>query len=405
MEFWVIGSVLSIHNCFMISRVGYLYAARNTSENFVVLKFATLAIHGTQFPWIRDKPSMSVDIDSPQLPRPKKHTKSKDKDVQNSEKKRKRKDSEEITLPSHTKKHKSKHHSKPPIAHNEPPLPLASPIDSPFHQQTSSLYLPLPPIAQRHALQGICAEHLSPLILTYYPPFHGVIVSYSNARLSSHSAIQASVPAYSRAIDEYAASFIWLTADFLIFKPQKGTVIEGYVNLQNESNLGLVCWNFFNASIEKRRLPAGWKWVAGGLKPSRTRKLKRAAKSMESDSEETSESDADAEREPVEDTQGYFQDADGKRIEGLIRFKVKSLETSRSMDRDTGFLSIEGTMLSEQEEGDMQEQEAVRTPDKRKRQLNRNAELRYAMSGALANGYNGAMEVDSTPSLQHRARY
>ncbi|KAL2042058.1 hypothetical protein N7G274_005246 [Stereocaulon virgatum] len=320
-------------------------------------------------------PSMSVEVDSPQLPRPKKHKKSKDKDVQNSEKKRKRKGSEEITLPSHTKKHKSKHHSKPPIIHDEPPLPLAPPIGSPFHQQTSSLYLPLPPIAQRHALQGICAEHVSPLILTYYPPFHGVIVSYTNARLSSHSAIQVSDPAYSRAIDEYAASFIWLTADFLIFKPQKGTVIEGFVNLQNESNLGLVCWNFFNASIEKKRLPQGWTWVAGGLKPSGTKKLKKAAKSMESGSEETGESDAEAEK-TMEDTQGYFQDADGKKIEGLIRFKVKHLETSRSMDRDTGFLSIEGTMLSEQEERDMLEQEAVRSLDKRMRQLNRNAEPR-----------------------------
>ena len=169
------------------------------------------------------------------------------------------------------------------------------------------------------------------------------------------------------------------------------------MNLQNENNIGLVCWNFFNASIEKKRLPEGWKWVAGGLKPSGTRKLKRAAKSMESDSEETSESDAEAEKETMEDAQGYFQDADGKKIEGLIRFKVKNLETSRSMDRDTGFLSIEGTMLSEQEEMDMQEQEAMRTPDKRKRQLDRNAEPRYAMSGA--------MEVDSTPSSKHRARY
>ena len=348
---------------------------------------------------------MSMEIDSPQLPRPKKHKNSKDKDVENSEKKRKRRNSDDITLVSHTKKQKSKHHPKSPIAHDTPPIPLESPIDSPFYQQTSSLYLPLPPIAQRHALQGICAEHLSPLILTYYPSFHGVIISYSNARLSSDSETQASNPAYSRAIDEYAASFIWLTADFLVFKPQKGTVIEGYVNLQNESNLGLVCWNFFNASIEKKRLPKGWKWVTGGLKPPGRRKLKKPAKSVESDSEENSENDAQAEMETIANTQGYFQDAQGKKIEGLVRFRVKNIETSRCMDRETGFLSIEGTMLSEQEEIDLQEQESMRTPNRRKRQLNRNAELRDAMSGALTNGYDGAMDVDSTPSLKHRAKY
>ena len=61
-------------------------------------------------------------------------------------------------------------------------------------------------------------------------------------------------------------------------------------------------------------------------------------------------------------------------------------------------------MLSEQEEKDLQEQEAMRTPDRRKRQLNRYTEPRDAMSGALTSGYDGAMDVDSSPSLKHRAK-
>src|SRR5450432_1640489 len=56
--------------------------------------------------------------------------------------------------------------------------------DSPFHTQTSSIYLPLAPISQRQPLEGICAEHLSPLILTYYPQLSGVILSYSQPRMS-----------------------------------------------------------------------------------------------------------------------------------------------------------------------------------------------------------------------------
>ena len=345
---------------------------------------------------------MSMEIDSPRLLKPKKHKKSKDKDVEQSEKKRKRHNSDELaaTLP---KKPKNKHHSKSPLAKEAAAISPERSIDSPFYGQTSSLYLPLSPISQRHAIQGLCAEHLSPLILTYYPPFHGVIISYSHPRLSTDPETKESEPAYAKSIDEYAPSFIWLTAEFLVFKPKKGSLIEGYVNLQNESNLGLVCWNFFNASIGRKRLPKGWKWVAGGLKPTTRRKLKKAAEDKETDSEDVI-NEKEAEDTP-EDTQGYFRDENGKKVEGVVRFRVKDFETSRSMDRDTSFLSLEGTMLNEEEELDLQEQEAMRIPERRRRQINGISEPRNAMSGALVNAYDGSMDIDSTPSVKRRAKH
>ncbi|PBP25479.1 RNA polymerase Rpb7-like domain-containing protein [Diplocarpon rosae] len=98
-------------------------------------------------------------------------------------------------MASKSKKHKSDKRA----AHSEA-LKAPSTV-SPFHLQTSSLYLPLAPVSQKFPLEGICAEHLSPLLLTYYPPFKG-----------------------------------------------------------NEGHLGLVCWNLFNASIERKRLPSNWEW-------------------------------------------------------------------------------------------------------------------------------------------------
>ena len=346
---------------------------------------------------------MSMEVASPRLPKPKKHKKSKDKDVEQNEKKRKRHTSDElaVTLP---KKPKNKHRSKSPLAKEAAAISTQRSIDSPFYEQTSSLYLPLSPISQHHAIQGLCAEHLSPLILTYFPPFHGVIISYSHPRLSTDTDAEDSKPAYAKSIDEYAPSFIWLTAEFLVFKPKKGSLIEGYVNLQNESNLGLVCWNFFNASIGRKRLPKGWKWIAGGIKPTTRRKLKKAAESAETDSEEDVTNQKEAEDNP-EDTHGYFRDDNGKKVEGVVRFRVKDIETSRNMDRDTSFLSLEGTMLNEEEELDLQEQEAMRIPERRRRQMNGISEPRNAMSGALMNGYDGAMDIDSTPSGKHRAKY
>ncbi|KAI9825679.1 MAG: hypothetical protein M1832_001023 [Thelocarpon impressellum] len=211
--------------------------------------------------------------------------------------------------------------------------------DSPFLTHTSSLYLPLSPISQLHPLEGLCAEHLSPLILTYYPPFHGVILSYGNERLSERPLGQPGAGgrvALARSVDEYAASFVWVTADFLLFRPRRGEWIEGIVNLQNEGHVGLVCWNLFNASIERKRLPQNWTWSEAG-----------------GDIESTGSSAVNGENRG----KGYYVDGDGTRIQGSVRFRVRDVETSA--DRERGFLSIEGTTLDDETERLLLEQERL----------------------------------------------
>ena len=328
----------------------------------------------------------------------KKLKKHKNSGVEKKEKKRKRQASEDLELNSPTKKHRSKQNGKSAAEHRISTVTQEPPPIPPYYQQTSSLYLPLPPISQRHALKGLCAEHISPLILTYYPPFHGVILSYCNARLSGNP-LSETKPVYARSIDEYAASFVWVTADFLVFKPQNGDLIEGWVNLQNESNIGLLCLNFFNATIQRRRMAKGWKWISGGVKPTGKRKLKKAQGGTSSDSEQGDE----VTENTAEDAQGFFQDGQGKKIEGLLHFRVKNVETSRSMDHETSFLNIEGTMLSEEDEEKLQEQEALQVKGKGKRQP------KYAMSGALADGIDEPTKADQpanlNPSLKHRVKY
>ena len=341
--------------------------------------------------------SMSMEIDTPQLER-KKHGKSKNQDVEKSEKKRKRRNAvEEVEfgLASPKKKHRSNQQSKSLISQSKSVIPSQEKPVSPFFQQKSSLYLPLPPISQKHALQGICAEHISPLILTYYPPFHGVIISYSNARLSTEPQTEASSPAYARAIDEYASSFVWLTADFLIFKPSRSSVIEGYVNLQSESTIGLLCLNFFNASIERRRLPKEWKWIPYGIKGPRKRTSKKATTETVLSSDGVEADDDYAARQTLEDAEGYYQDQAGKKIGGLLRFRIKNVDTSKNMDRETGFVSIQGTMLSEDEERQLQEQERIRIPDMRRKQFGWQTEPSNAMTGAVVDGFDGAMDIET----------
>lgn len=260
-------------------------------------------------------------------------------------------------------------------------------LDTPFYEETSSLYLPLSPISYNHPLSGICAEHLSPLLLTYFPPFQGVILSYSNVQLSAcpseTSKSKHSEPILAKSIDEYAVSFVWVMADFIIFRPRRHDLLEGRINLQNEGNLGLLCLNFFNVSIERRRLPAQWVWVPGGRtlpEPKINGEVGRGERP------DTDNAEGKVRNMEVDAEEGYFEDGHGKKIEGLVRFRVKNVETSRGVDRENGFMSIEGTMLDEMEEHELHVQ-VINKNQKKKATDHPSSpsELNPMMSGAILN--------------------
>jgi len=231
-------------------------------------------------------------------------------------------------------KSKSKKHKSDKAATQASALDVTAPA-SPFHVQTASLYLPLAPVSQTYPLEGLCAEHISPLILTYYPPFNGVVLSYSDPRLSEKPFKDDGESVLLQNIDEYAVSWAWLTAEFLLFKPEKDALLEGYVNLQNPGHLGIVCWNLFNASIESKRLPSDWKW--------------------KDVSELRNEEDVEAGETYAEEGPGFWVDGEGRRVEGIVKFRVREIESSH--DRERGFLSIEGTMLSEADEDELVQSE------------------------------------------------
>jgi len=223
-----------------------------------------------------------------------------------------------------------------PTSKTKPDPPFTT-STTPFFTQTTSFYLALSPIGQRNPLEGLCAEHLSPLVLTYYPPLKGVVLSYSHPRLSEQRPPGAAdkQPILSRAIEEYAVTYVWLTAAFTILRPARGAEIEGHVTVQSPNHLGLVCWNLFNASIERRRLPRNWRWQS-----------RRGARA----SSETSRREGSA-APGQDDGEGYFVDGEGKKVEGMVRFRLRDFDIAPEMGKEKGFTSIEGTMLDDEEEG------------------------------------------------------
>lgn len=287
------------------------------------------------------------------VPDKKAHKHKKDKSEKKS-KKRQRDEEQQLpaAVPSPTKKprtaettstpQKKKSATKPSssaatAAAAATPAPPTDSTDSPFIQQTVSLYLPLASIGQLYPLKALCAEHLSPLLLTYYPPLKGVVLAYHNARLSEGpgGVVAGSTAVLARSVNEYAVSFVWVTAEFVLLRPRKGIWVDGYVNLQNESHLGLVCWNLFNASIDRKRLPDDWTWVEAG--------------------EGADEENADDEQDAA--GQGHFVDAAGTKVSGLIKFRIRDFETSPRTENDRGFITIEGSLLPADKEKELDEQE------------------------------------------------
>ncbi|OJZ81464.1 hypothetical protein ASPFODRAFT_145768 [Aspergillus luchuensis CBS 106.47] len=349
---------------------------------------------------------------------PEKDRKRKHKDTTSPSKKKRKHESDATSSKKSSSSKKSQ--SKTSTSTSKPTIP-----DSPYTLTTATLYLPLSPISisPTHALASLLAEHLSPLLLTYYAPLKGIVLAYSNASISSTpppsstNIVNAEDPnlpqplTLARTAGEYGVLYVYLTATFLVFRPQRGQILEGWVNVQSEGFLGAIVLNLFSVGIERKRLPPSWKWIPPGeeleeeeqqQQTSTTSATEKEEDDEDSDSSSTSEgrkkkSAFDPAKElfrpialaedvnPLADTdpttststnnnnnnatgdyydddetaaaEGYFQSVSGHRVRGTIKFRVVDVDVIPGSERESGFLSIEGTMLDEEEEKRVLEEE------------------------------------------------
>ncbi|KAM5453117.1 hypothetical protein MaudCBS49596_002894 [Microsporum audouinii] len=348
-----------------------------------------------------------MDIDSISSPEKKRKEKSESKKrkrheqtgdsvvVDDSEKKKKKKKKDKHSKDEKgSKKNDDKKEEKEEVAASRKPLSKSTSRDKDththssstadqlpsFHRVTTTLYLPLSPIAisPTHAVSSLLAEHISPLLLTYYPPVRGVVLAYSNPSVSATKPTLDSTSTctpnpepltLAKTSGEYGVLHIYLTLTFLVFRPERGQTLEGWINVQSEDFLGAIVFNLFSIGIERRRLPADWKWIAPGQqpdKPSTNTTTTTTSPTSSKDEEDEDEDEADSDKEnfkplasnseasQFEDAAsaetGYFQTRSGKRVRGTIRFRVRDVDVIPGSERDKGFLSLEGTMLSREDE-------------------------------------------------------
>jgi DNA-directed RNA polymerase I subunit RPA43 len=226
-----------------------------------------------------------------------------------------------------------------PIADSDYPL---------LHLERISQYVSLSPAALSTPLPALCASVFSPLLLSYFPPARGIVLAYEDVALSDappassrKSSSKQPTPVAQdgeimlRHIDEYSAPFLWATATFLVWRPRTGAWIDGRITHQSKTHITLSHLNIFPVSILREHLPADWTWSGSSADSTAATKGARVA-----------------------DEVGEWHNAEGETIgltaEGetaTLHFRVRDFDGRvDGKGRGKGFLRLEGSLLSEEEE-------------------------------------------------------
>ncbi|OAP64511.1 hypothetical protein AYL99_00483 [Fonsecaea erecta] len=313
---------------------------------------------------------------------------------------------------------------------------LESEDPSSFYSTRLSLYLSIPAVSLEAAKSSILAAHLAPLLLTYFPPARGIVLGFSDPVLSAQpnsginlpllppqtGDIEAQAEVLADTADEFGVCWVWLTATFLVFRPERGDELYGWTNVSSEGFVGLVSYNYFQTAIGKTRIPAEWTWNGPSREQLQKNKKGRKGRLRDEnsldDGEEhgTQETSITAVEAPssqplLVDDGGYFTDASGTRIKSTLKFRVADTEIVPAHDRHKWSLQIDGTLLDDEAERNVLEEE--RGKFERAQETSRSRSLggedAPVMSGALSRSLSREGSVGSrisghTPA-RHRVTY
>ncbi|KAK9458994.1 uncharacterized protein V1516DRAFT_680650 [Lipomyces oligophaga] len=204
-----------------------------------------------------------------------------------------------------------------------------------FYRVTTNMYLSIAPMYSLSPIAGIRAQHLDPLIMTYYPAVGGVVLSCLDVRIDTQAG--------ARVVSESPFAFAWIEADFLVWRPKRGDILQGQINLQSHTHVGLLVCDVFNASITREKLPPKWKFIETQLAEDEQQSLDDQGSLEISDSQQNGDyHDPDDAAGSLFDQQslGYWIDENGMKIgQSKLEFVVESLQSSGKL------VSLEGSLL------------------------------------------------------------
>ena len=97
-----------------------------------------------------------------------------------------------------------------------------------------------------------------------------------------------------------------------------------------------MCYNYFNAGIERSRLPKDWRWVG----------------------EESQQSEG--QQKHLKQGEGYFVNGKGNQVEGRLVFMVRDFEATAGSEMGMDSINIHGTLLSKKDDRRLDDDERQR---------------------------------------------
>ncbi|ODV95324.1 hypothetical protein PACTADRAFT_50061 [Pachysolen tannophilus NRRL Y-2460] len=278
-------------------------------------------------------------------------------------------------IPDHSDTQYSKRRQNSLISTSSNPI-SESGISKCFRKVTTSLYVSLAPSYIGNPIEGIKAQHLDRLVMTYFQPAKGVVLAYSNIKLNAENYSKDSEDnkiSVAKIAYESPFAFMWITVDFLVWKPEIGDVVEGWIYMQSQSHIGLLIHDTFNATIKKNNIPSNWYFVPNQADEYLEEDEKDGSNDISTEGDNGGASNGgisvgigagtgtgagsgsgsnDASISQVANgtskfrSMGHWVDENNVPVEGKLRFTIKSLHTAGRV------VSVEGTLIKAGSERD-----------------------------------------------------
>ncbi|KAG5520188.1 hypothetical protein PMAC_001265 [Pneumocystis sp. 'macacae'] len=178
---------------------------------------------------------------------------------------------------------------------------------NPFYCLKIESYISIPPIYSSSPMKGV-QYYLDTMILSYLPNIHGIMLAHKNCKFVDKTA---------KIYHESPFAFTWVEFEMLIWRTKTGDFLEGTVNLQSPSHIGLLVSGFFNASIPKNFIPKTWIYQ-----------------------------EIMSQKEVEQNENGYWINQDKKAIKIGDKISFWTIKYVISLETIGGIVSIEGTLLS-----------------------------------------------------------
>lgn len=184
--------------------------------------------------------------------------------------------------------------------------------------------------------------------MTYFPSVEGVVLSYSNLRLLGKDEdlnVQPGEAVMAKVMYDSPFSYLWIAVDFLVWRPQAGDKVEGWVNLQSPSHIGLLIHDTFNASIKREAIPSDWYFeplqADEEAEYDENSELADTVDAAAAELEKTEQAVANKTKQQFKGPKvlGHWFDANGTRVEGKLKITIRSVNVNGK------FITVQGALI------------------------------------------------------------